>query len=129
MNAASPTMPPATGAIVMPRLSAERRAIKLAWLARGVIAHPEQWHSRAVQILLGAWAADSLSGEALSRAFTNYSDAVRLEAGVDDGTVSWQDITQALAGTDRQAAACRITGELAARALAVLVSGDGEAAR
>lgn len=113
----------------MPRLAAERRAIKLAWLARGVIAHPEEWQSRAVQILLRAWAADSLSGEALNRAFAEYADAVRLEVGVDDGTVSWQDITRALAGTDRQEAACRITSELAAKALAVLVSGDGDAAR
>jgi hypothetical protein len=109
----------------VPRLSAERRAIKLAWLAREVIAHPEEWHKEAVQILLGAWADDSLDGEALDHAFVEYAETVRLVAGVADGTVSWQDVTHALEGTDRQEAACRITGELAARALAVLVNGDG----
>jgi hypothetical protein len=128
MTATLPTTLPATRAITVPRLCAERRAIKLARLAREFIAHPEQWERGAVKILLGAWAADSLSGEALDRAFAEYADAVRLEAGVDDGTVSWQDITQALGGTDHLAAACRITKELVARALAVLVGSDGAAA-
>jgi hypothetical protein len=128
MIATSSTTLPAARAIIVPRMSAERRAIKLAWLAREVIARPQEWQKEAVQILLGAWAADSMSTEALYRAFAEYAGTVRLEAGVADGTVSWQDITQALEGTDRQEAACRITGELAARALAVLVSGDGATA-
>jgi hypothetical protein len=128
MTAASPTVPPVTRAITVPRLSAERRAIKLAWLAQNVIAHPEQWRSGPVQTLLVAWAADSLSGEAMTRAFAEYMDAARLAAGVDDGTVSWPDIIRALAGADQQAAACKITTELSARALAVLVNGDRAAA-
>jgi hypothetical protein len=123
MIAAASTTPLAARAITVPRLSAERRAIKLAWLAREVVAHPQEWHQEAVQILLAAWADDSLSRQAMDRAFAEYADAVRMEAGVADGTVSWQDITQALEGADRQEAAGRITGELAARALAVLVSG------
>jgi hypothetical protein len=125
MIAASPITLPAARPIIVPRLSAERRAIKLAWLAREVIAHPEEWHKEAVLILLGAWADHSLAGEALDHAFVEYAETVRLEAGVADGTVSWQDVTHALEGTDRQEAACRITGELAARALAVLINGDG----
>jgi hypothetical protein len=124
MIAASPTTLPARRPITVPRLSAERRAIKLAWLAREVIARPQQWNAEAVQILLGAWASDSLSGEALDRAFAEYADTVRLEIGVTAGTVSWQEITQALEGTDLQAAACRLAGELAARALAVLIRGN-----
>jgi hypothetical protein len=127
MIAAPPTTLPAARPITVPRLSAERREMKLAWLAREVIAHPEEWQVGAVQILLGAWAADTLSAEALVRAFAEYVDTVRLESGVSDGTVSWQDITHALEGTDREKAAYRITGELAARALAVLVGGDGAA--
>ena len=128
MITAATTKPPAATAITVPRISAERRAVKLAWLAREVIARPQEWQKEAVQILLAAWADDSLSRQATDRAFAEYADAVRLAAGVADGTVSWQDITRALAGTDRQEAAGRITGELAARALAVLVGGNGTTA-
>jgi len=97
------------------------RPVELARLANLAIdqyASPE-----LVAVALAAWAHESLHGEALDQAWDRYAEAVRLEQGVKDGTVTLQDIEPGLIVGDRQQVAREITRANSAAALDVLVRG------
>lgn len=116
---------PDSGTITIPRLPADQRAQLIEWLAVQFISgRASDWPAGTASHLLAQWGTGALRGIALDRAFADYLDAARLRRDVGDGLVSWAEILPDLTGSDPQAEARTITGDEAARALALVVHGD-----
>ena len=77
-------------AVVVAKRDRETRAAHLAWLAQHVIEHPGDIPGGAVTDMLSCWVPGSLIREALMRAWTDYTDAVRLENDADAQPSLWR---------------------------------------
>jgi hypothetical protein len=120
---------PESGTMTLPRLPAEQRRLLIEWLAAQFLEErARDWPAGTASHLLVLWGNGALRGIALDRAFADYLDAERLSRDVTAGLVSCQDILPDLSCADPQAEARKVTADLAARALALLVHGDASMA-
>jgi hypothetical protein len=121
---------PDSGTVTIPRLPADQRALLIEWLAKQFIEERARaWPAGTASHLLALWGTGALRGIALDRAFADYLDAARLCRDVSEGLVSWKEVLPNLTCSDPQAEARKITSDLAARALAMVVHGDATMAR
>ncbi len=121
---------PDSGTVTIPRLPADQRAPLIEWLATQFIEERARaWPAGTASHLLALWGTGALRGIALDRAFADYLDAARLCRDVGEGQVSWKEVLPNLTCSDPQAEARKITSDLAARALAMVVHGDATMAR
>ena len=121
---------PDSGTLTIPRLPADQRALLIEWLATQFIEERARaWPAGTASHLLALWGTGGLRGIALDRAFADYLDAARLCRDVGEGLVSWKEVLPNLTCSDPQAEARKITSDLAARALAMVVHGDATMAR
>jgi hypothetical protein len=121
---------PDSGTATIPRLPADQRTMLIEWLATQFIEErARDWPAGTASHLLALWGSPALRGIALDRAFAEYLDAARLCRDVGRGLVSWKEVLPDLTCGDPQAEARKITRDLAARALAVVVHGDASITR
>jgi len=123
MTAATVTTLPTAKVITVPRLAPMNRALLLARLAADVTEEPGRLAATDVAVLLAAYVDDSLHGDRLTDAWTEYIEAVRLEQDTDSGAVSWQEIRPELTCANPSEVVREETRYAARDALSVLVNG------
>jgi hypothetical protein len=108
---ATVTALPGTRVITIPERSPMARGILLAWLAKRETEMPDLLPRAVVANELAANAAESLTGDRLTRAWAAYLQAVQEESDAEDGF-----------GFPSAGGAARVNAQAA---LAVLVHGEG----
>ena len=124
MTNATITTLPSAKVITVPRLDDERRRVLLARLAADVITAPGRLAATDIAVLLAAYADDSLHGDRLTDAWTEYIEAVRLEQDTDSGWVTPAEICPEVVNGERSEIAREMTRYAARDALSVLVNGN-----
>lgn len=124
MTNATITTLPSAKVITVPRLTPMNRALLLTRLATDVITAPGRLAATDVAVLLAAYADESLHGDRLADAWTEYLGAVGLEQDTGSGAVSPAEICPEVVNGERSEIAREMTRFAARDALAVLVNGN-----
>jgi hypothetical protein len=126
MNATVAALPN-TRMLTIPRDNPQTRALMLVWLAETQVAAPGFVPRRVIAHVLAGFAAESLTGDALWKAWGDYVDAIRDQDDAKHGRITWADL-DVVPGTATEPASV-ITRQNAAACLALLVHGGNRGNR
>src|ERR1700728_4375754 len=113
---------PNTRLLSIPRDDPQTRALMLVWLAETQVSAPGFVPRRVIAHVLAGFAAESLTGDALWKAWDAYVDAIRDEDDARHRRITWADL-DVVPGTATEPASV-ITRQNAAAARALLVFGE-----